>query len=159
MHGYKLDWTVDLGAVKQVIETPEVFNYVMEDESELILPPPSDYVKYALVTLTGNPVGAFVFNKRLKGLWEVHTCLTLACRSKVALSSARSVIAMLFRDTDAECLTTYVPETYLHVRNFTQAVGLTHSGYIPCSFLRNGKFQGMHYYYITREAAICQLLQ
>lgn len=159
MHGYDIAWSADTDAVEQIIKRPEVLCYVLEDGAELNLPPPSDYIRYAIVTLAGKPVGAFIFNKRMSHLWEVHTCLTTMCRGKSALLAAKTVVAMLFRDTDAECLTTYVPETYAHVRNFTITVGLQHCGYVPSSFHRNGEHLGMHHYHITREAALCQLQQ
>lgn len=159
MRGYNIEWSDDTALIEQVARRPEVLDYVLEDGTELCLPPASDCVKYALVTLAGSPVGAFIFVKRLSRLWEVHTCLTSVCRGKSALVLAKSAIAMLFRDTDAACLSTYVPEVYMHVRNFTVAVGLEHSGYIPSSFQRQGKSLGMHCYHITREAALCQLQQ
>lgn len=156
MRGYDLRWIDDLELVKSIIEQPEVLNYVMEDGEDLVLPKSSAAVKYALVTLADKPVGVFVFIKRLKLTWEVHTCLTLACRGRPALLAARAVIAMLFKDTDAECLTTYVPETYLHVRSFTTAVGMEHSGYVPNSFYRNGILQGLHSYHKLRGDSTCQ---
>jgi hypothetical protein len=159
MRGYNIAWSTDIAAVEQIVKQPEVLNYVLEDGTELNLPPPSSYVMYAIVTLAGSPVGAFIFNKRLSHLWEVHTCLTAKCRGKPALLLAKTVITMLFRDTDAACLSTYVPETYQHVRNFTTAAGLMPGGYIPSSFFIRGELQGMHCYNITREAALCQLQQ
>lgn len=156
MRGYDLRWTDDLELVKSIIEQPEVLNYVMEDGEDIVLPKSSASIKYALVTLADKPVGVFMFIKRLKLMWEVHTCLTLACRGRPALLAARAVIAMLFKDTDAECLTTFVPETYLHVRSFTTAVGLEPDGYVPNSFYRNGILQGLYSYHKLRGDSTCQ---
>lgn len=156
MRGYNISWTDDIELVKQIIQQPEVLNYVMEDGEDIVLPVGSKDVKYALVTLAEKPVGVFMLIRRLKLVWEVHTCLTLACRGRPAFLAAKAVIAMLFKDTTAECLTTFVPETYSHVRSFTVAVGMTHSGYTPSSFYRHGILQGLHSYCILRGTVLCQ---
>jgi hypothetical protein len=156
MRGYNISWTEDLDIVRSLIDQPEVLDYVKEDDEDIVLAINSSYIKYAVVTLADKPVGVFLFIKRLKLVWEVHTCLTLECRGRPALLAAKAVLALLFRDTDAECVTTFVPETYSHVRNFTVAAGLTHSGYVPNSFYRNGVLQGLHSYYVLRGAFLCQ---
>lgn len=156
MRGYNISWTEDLDIVRFLIDQPEVLNYAKEDDEDIVLAINSSYIKYAIVTLADKPVGVFLFIKRLKLVWEVHTCLTLKCRGRPALLAAKAALALLFRDTDAECVTTFVPETYSHVRNFTIAAGLTNSGYVPNSFYRNGVLQGLHSYYILRGAFTCQ---
>ena len=157
MQELRVAWITDLDAVTSIVNSADIAPFVLEGEA-FSAPPVSDFLKYLGVYDGTTLVGVYLFMRRLRYMWEVHTCLTKACRGKKAVAVGRLAMEKLFSELDLECLTTFVPETYLHVQAYTTRMGFKLCGIFPrCFFHEN--VQDCYLYAITREEALSCLQQ
>ena len=153
----RVAWITDLDAVAGIVNSADIAPFVLEGAS-FTASPVSGYLKYMGVYDGETLVGIYLFVRRLRYMWEVHTCLTRACRGKAAVTAGRLAMDKLFSELDIECLTTFVPETYLHVQAYTTRMGFKLCGIFPrCFFHEN--VQDCYLYAITREEALSCLQQ
>lgn len=149
-----LAWTEDYEAIDKVVNSREVAPYVLETDTAFHSLA-SDSIKYLGVYKDSALVGVYLFIKRLEKTWEVHTCLTLACRGKAAFKIAKVALQEFFATVDAECLTTFIPVEYEHVKFYARASGLVYCGTIPNAFKHADKYLAIDFYAVTKEAALC----
>ena len=153
----RVAWLTDLAAVSSIVNSAEIAPFVLEGEP-FSAPPVSSHLKYLGVFAGDDLVGVYLFIRRLKYMWEVHTCLTSACRGRLAIQAGRLAMHKLFAEVDLECLTTFVPDAYLHVQAYTRRMGFTLLGIMPQCFYHDGLCD-CFFYAITREEVICQQQQ
>lgn len=151
----RVAWLYDTQVVESIVNSSTIAPFVLEGEA-FCAAPPTEYLRYLGVYKESNLVGVFLFVRRLKYMWEVHTCLMPECRGKLAIVAGELAMLSLFSATEAECLTTFVPEEYLHVQAYTKRMGFTLLGIMPQCFSHKGQQQDCYFYAITREeASIC----
>ena len=149
-----VEWLTDLAKVEQIVNSADVGPFVLEGSKFVASP----LCKYLGVYAGEELVGVYIFIQRLRYMWEVHTCLLKQCRGKLAIEAGRLAMAKLFSDVDLECLTTFVPSTFLHVIAYTKRMGFTLCGIMPKCFYYE-TVQDCFLYAITREEANVCLLQ
>jgi len=150
-----LAWTEDYEAIDAVVNSPEVASFVLETDTAFHSVA-SDYIKYLGVYKDYTLVGVYLFIRRLEKMWEVHTCMTMACRGKSAFKIAKLALREFFVVTGAECLTSFVPDEYEHVKFYARAAGLEYRGTIPNAFKHSNAYLAIDFYSITKEVALCQ---
>lgn len=153
----QVSWLTDQAAASHIINSAEIAPFVLEGDSFSVLPPDSN-LRYLGVYKETTLVGLFIFVRRLKYMWEVHTCLTSQCRGKLAIIAGKLAMQKLFADIDLVCLSTFVPASYLHVQSYTTRMGFTLVGVIPKCFYHDG-MQDCFLYAITKEEAASCLQQ
>ena len=154
----RVAWLYDTQVVESIVNSSTIAPFVLEGEA-FSAAPPSNNMLYLGVYKATDLVGVFLFVRRLKHMWEVHTCLTTACRGKLAIDAGKLALVKLFTDVDIECLSTFVPDLYLHVQAYTKRMGFTLLGIMPRSFNHLGQQQDCYFYATTREEVLSCLQQ
>ena len=157
MNDISVAWLHDCEEITAIVNSPDIAPFVLEGEA-FSAPTSSAFIKYIGVYKSNNLVGVYIFNRRLKHMWEVHTCLTSACRGKSALIAGKLAMALLFSALDITCLTTFVPAPFLHVQAYTTRMGFTLTGVLPNCFYYKGVVD-CYLYAITKEEVLLCLQQ
>lgn len=150
--------TTDMNLVRSVITHPAVYPWCCDDaapnaEDFEPLPVDGDRALYVLVT-HGQACGVFAFYQQNAVTTEAHTCVLPQMWGRTHLA-AQAAIAWVFEYTGFERITTSVPQDNPLAARLARRAGMTHYGYNPGSFLRNGVLLGVDLFGISKEA-VCQ---
>jgi hypothetical protein len=140
----KIELTQDWAEIEQVMNAPEVLAGICHDGKATV-----DMAElqqgnriFLRVVQRDVTVGVFMLVRALPGIYEVHTCLTAACRGAAAVRAGQLGADWMFVNTDAQRLYSFCPDSNRASLFYAYAVGFRHAFRRPEFWTKNGVREG-----------------
>lgn len=146
--------TFDLGTVRQIITSPEVYKHVSDDGSPQVsdyMPPSSSDVIYLGICEDNGIEGVFVLMPQNVATVEVHTCLRKSLWGASVEAAVRG-IQWVWENTNFQRIVTNVPVPNRLAAKLSTRAGMELFGVNKASFLKDGHLYDQLMFGISRGA-------
>lgn len=137
--------TSDVAYMDSVLRQPDIYESISHDAS-----PPAEKLtvgglvsaginRFLLVSVDGEPAGFFMLVNRCRGVYEVHTNLTMKCRGKLSVRAGIEGCKWMFLNTDAMKLVSFCPSCSPETSYFASLVGFNRDFTQTDRWVKHGK--------------------